>query len=51
MELKQLNKTVVLLALVINVNIFSQMKMADIDGKEFSINLKTQNKKYYKSIR
>ncbi|PWN63537.1 hypothetical protein C1631_021375 [Chryseobacterium phosphatilyticum] len=42
MELKQLNKLLILLALAISIKVFSQMRMADIENKEFSINLKTE---------
>lgn len=42
MELKQLSKIVVLLALTIGITAFSQMKMADIEGKKISVNLTTE---------
>ncbi|MDC8107124.1 hypothetical protein MTQ00_21790 [Chryseobacterium sp. B21-037] len=48
MELKQLNKVLILLAIVVNLNAFSQMKMADIENKQFSINLKTQKQNLIK---
>ncbi len=34
MELKQLNKILILLGLVFNINGFSQLKMADIENKK-----------------
>ncbi len=42
MELKLLNKLVLFLLLVINIGGYSQMKMADIENKKFSFNLKTE---------
>lgn len=44
MELKQLNKITILLFLIIGITAFSQMKMADLEGKKFSINLKTEKR-------
>lgn len=48
MELKQLNKIFILITFVINMNAFSQMKMADIEGKEFSVNSKTERRNLIK---
>lgn len=48
MESKQLNKIIVLLVLTINMSVFSQMKMADIEDKEFSVNLNTEKKSIIK---
>jgi hypothetical protein len=48
MELKQLNKLTILIALIININAFSQMKMADIENKQFSVNSKTQKQNLIK---
>jgi hypothetical protein len=42
MESKQLNKIIILLALTFYMNVFSQMKMADIENKKFSVNLTTE---------
>ncbi|VFB03544.1 Uncharacterised protein [Chryseobacterium taihuense] len=39
---------IILLAFIININIFSQMKMADIENREFSINLKTEKRNLLK---
>lgn len=50
MELKQLNKITILLALIININAFSQMKMADIEGKQFSIDLKAEKRNIIKIL-
>ena len=44
MVLKQLNKILILLALGIGLNICSQMKMSDLNNKEFSINLKSEKR-------
>lgn len=48
MELKQLNKIVILLALAICMNTFSQTKIADIENKEFSVNSKTEKRNLIK---
>ncbi|GEN74250.1 hypothetical protein [Chryseobacterium lathyri] len=48
MELKQLNKIGILLALVSSISIFSQMKMADIEDKDFSVNSKTEKRNLIK---
>ncbi|WP_431608687.1 hypothetical protein [Chryseobacterium sp. 'Rf worker isolate 10'] len=50
MELKQLNKLTILIALIININAFSQMKMADIEGRQFSIDLKTEKRNVIKIL-
>jgi len=50
MELKQLNKITILLALIISINAFSQMKMADIEGRKFSINLNTEKRNIIKVL-
>lgn len=42
MESKQLNKIIVLIALTFYMSVFSQMKMADIENKKFSVNLTTE---------
>lgn len=38
------------MAFAINISVFSQMKMADIDGTEFSVNLKTEKKNLIKIL-
>jgi len=48
MELKSLNKIIVLLALIISVKAFSQMKMAQVEGRKFSINSKTEKRNLIK---
>lgn len=48
MELKQLNKIIVLLALIISISMFSQMKMADIEDKEFFVNSKKEKRNLIK---
>lgn len=48
MELKQLNRIIVLLALFNSISIFSQLKMVDIEDKEFSINSKTEKRNLIK---
>lgn len=48
MELKHLNKITLLLFSIIGITAFSQMKMADIDGTEFSVNSKTEKKNLIK---
>lgn len=48
MELKQLNKIGILLALVSSIITFSQMKMADIEDKHFSVNSKTEKRNLIK---
>ncbi|MGN7866355.1 hypothetical protein [Chryseobacterium sp. 22458] len=48
MELKQLNKILILLGLVFNINGFSQLKMADIENKKVSVNLTTEKKNIIK---
>ena len=50
MNLKRLNKIVFLIGLVISLNGFSQMKMADIDDKKFSVNLTTEKKDIIKIL-
>ncbi|WP_300689963.1 hypothetical protein [Chryseobacterium sp.] len=50
MELKQLNKIVLILALAVGINSFSQMKMADLDNKEFSINSKIEKRNLIKIL-
>jgi len=40
MELKLLNKIVLFLLMIISIDGYSQMKMADIKDKKFSVNLK-----------
>lgn len=47
---KQLNKIIVLIAFVINTGVFSQMKMADIEGQEFSVNSRTEKKSLIKIL-
>ncbi|MDQ0781249.1 hypothetical protein [Chryseobacterium sp. W4I1] len=42
MESKQLNRIILLLTLTFSMNLFSQMKMMDIDGKKLTINLKKE---------
>lgn len=44
MELKRLNKIVILLVFAINIKAFSQMKMANIEGKDFLINSKIERR-------
>ncbi|WP_047378365.1 hypothetical protein [Chryseobacterium indologenes] len=48
MELKQLNKIIILVVFTISVNAFSQLKMIDIENKKFSINSKTQKQNLIK---
>lgn len=43
MELKSLNKIIVLLALIISVKAFSQMKMAQVEGRKFQLIQKQKN--------
>jgi len=50
MESKQLNKIVFLIAVVFSLNGFSQMKMADIDDKKFSVNLTAEKKDVIKIL-
>jgi hypothetical protein len=50
MELKQLNKILVILNFVFSMNLFSQMKMTEIEGKEFSVNLKTEKRNIFKIL-
>lgn len=47
---KQLNRIVLLIACVIGINTFSQMKMVDIDGNKFSVNLKTEKSSMIKIL-
>jgi len=44
MELKHLNKITVLLFLITGISTFSQMKIADLEGKKFLINSKTEKR-------
>ncbi len=39
-----------LIAFAISISVFSQMKMADIDGQEFSVNSKTEKKNLIKIL-
>ncbi len=49
MESKQLNKIIiVLIVFAINMNVFSQMKMVDIENKKFSVNSKTETRNLIK---
>ena len=48
MELKQLNNIITLLAIAFNISIFSQTKLADIENREFSINLKKEKSNFIK---
>lgn len=50
MELKQLNKIIILLALAFSINIFSQIKMAHIENKKISVNLKKEKKDIIKIL-
>ncbi|WP_294286511.1 hypothetical protein [uncultured Chryseobacterium sp.] len=50
MELKKLNKITVLIACAIGMNVFSQMKMADIQDKKFSIDLKREKSNIIKIL-
>lgn len=50
MESKQLNKIIILIALTFYMNVFSQMKMADIENKKFSVNLTTEKKDIIKIL-
>ncbi|KQK24800.1 hypothetical protein AR438_14370 [Chryseobacterium aquaticum] len=50
MELKQLNKIIILLALGVSLNMFSQIKMANIENKKFSVNLKKEKKDIIKIL-
>lgn len=42
MESKLLNKIVLSIAFFLSISVFSQMKMTDVDGNKFSVNLKTE---------
>ncbi len=48
MESKQLSKIILLLTLVFSMNVFSQMKMADIENRKFSVNLNTEKRNIIK---
>ncbi|OCK50677.1 hypothetical protein BA768_19370 [Chryseobacterium sp. CBo1] len=48
MELKQLNNIIILIAIACNISVFSQTKLADIENKEFSINLKKEKSNFIK---
>lgn len=48
MELKQLNRIIFLVVFAISTNVFSQIKMSDIENKKFSINSKTQKQNLVK---
>lgn len=48
MGLKQLNRILVLIAFAINMNVFSQMKMTDIEDKKISINSKEEKRNLIK---
>lgn len=48
MELKQLNRIIALLAMIIGMNVFSQIKMTNIEGKKISINSKTEKRNIIK---
>ncbi|WP_077419110.1 hypothetical protein [Chryseobacterium sp. JV274] len=48
MELKQLNKIIILMVFTISVNAFSQLKMIDIENKKISVNSKTQKQNLIK---
>jgi hypothetical protein len=48
-EVKHLNRIIVFLSLVIATSVFSK-KMADIEGKEFSINLKREKRNTIKIL-
>ena len=50
MELKHLNRIIVLMTFAISMNVLSQMKMADIEDKQFSINLKKENRSIIKIL-
>lgn len=50
MESKQLNKIIILIALTFYMNVFSQMKMADIENKKISVNLTTEKKDIIKIL-
>jgi hypothetical protein len=50
MELKQLNKIIIFLALAISSNIFSQIKMVNIENKKISVNLKKEKKDIIKIL-
>jgi len=47
---KQLNKIKVLTAFLIGINVFSQMKMADIQNKKFSVDLKKEKSNIIKIL-
>lgn len=48
MESKHLSKILVLLTLAISINVFSQLKMIDLDRKKITINLKTEKQNIIK---
>ncbi|WP_126650250.1 hypothetical protein [Chryseobacterium aureum] len=48
MEIKLLNKIPILLTLMMSINAISQMKMADIEGKEIIVNSKTEKQNLIK---
>ncbi|MEN4762896.1 hypothetical protein ABEG63_21450 [Chryseobacterium sp. C39-AII1] len=48
MESKQLNKIIILIALAFSMNVFSQMKMIDLDNKKLSVNSKTETRNIIK---
>lgn len=48
MELKQLNKIIILLTFTISMNSFSQMKMIDINGEKLTINLEKEKRNVIK---
>lgn len=50
MELKQLNKIIIIFILIFNLNVFSQMKFTDIENKKFFINTKTGKKNLIKIL-
>ena len=50
MESKQLNKIVLLLTFVFSMNVFSQMKMADIENKKISVNLANEKNNIIKIL-
>jgi len=50
MVLRQLNKIKVLIVFLVGINVFSQMKMADIQNKKFSVDLKKEKSNIIKIL-
>ncbi len=50
MELKQLNKIILILSFFIGINVFSQMNMSYINGEKLTINSKTKKGDFIKLV-